>query len=79
METPTELVALGSARTTDQALDVALAQMVALLQAQAGLTFEEAGMLCSAAADATICQVVNPLVTVRVALPKGLVPGLRLD
>jgi amidase len=78
VETPTELVALGSARTTDQALEVALTQMTALLQAQAGLTFEEAGMLCSAAADATICQVVNPLVTVRVALPKGIVPGLHL-
>jgi amidase len=79
VETPIELVALGSARTTDQALEVALTQMVALLQAQAGLSFEEAGMLCSAAADATICQVVNPLATVRVALPKGLVPGLRLS
>ena len=48
------------------------------MQARASLTFEEAGMLCSAAADATICQVVNPLVTVRVALPKGIVPGLQL-
>ena len=79
VETPTELVALGSARSTDQALEVALTQMIAFLQAQAALTFEEAGMLCSAAADATICQVVNPLVTVRVALPKGLVPGLGLS
>jgi amidase len=79
METPTDLVALGSARGADHALEVALLQMIALLQAQAGLTFEEAGMLCSAAADATICQVVNPLVTVRVALPKGLVPGLGLS
>jgi amidase len=78
VETPSDLVALGSARSTDQALEVALTQMIDLLQARAALTFEEAGMLCSAAADATICQVVNPLVTVRVALPKGLVPGLTL-
>lgn len=78
VETPGELVALGSARTTDQALEIALTQMVALLQAQAGLTFEEAGMLCSAAADATICQVVNPLATVRVGLPKSLVSELHL-
>ncbi len=79
VETPTELAALGSGRTLDQALEAALAQMVALLQARAGLTFEEAGMLCSAAADATICQVVNPLATVRVALPSALVPGLSLS
>jgi amidase len=78
IETPSELVALGSARSTDQALEIALTQMIAVLQARATLTFEEAGMLCSAAADATICQVVNPQVTVRVALPKGLVPGLTL-
>jgi amidase len=79
VETPAELAALGSGRTIDQALEAALTQMVELLQEQAGLTFAEAGMLCSAAADATICQVVNPLSTVRVAMPKGLVPGLRLS
>ncbi len=78
VQTPTELAALGSARTLDQALEVALSQMVSLLQGRAGLTFEEAGMLCSAAADATICQVVNPLATVRVALPLTLAPGLGL-
>ena len=78
IETPHEWVALGSARSMDAALEVALRQMIGLLTAQAGLTFEEAGMLCSAAADATICQVVNPQVTIRVALPKDLVPGLHL-
>ena len=35
-------------------------------------------MLCSAAADATICQVVNPQVTIRLSMPKSLVPGLSL-
>jgi amidase len=78
VETATEFVALGSARHLEAALEIALRQMTSLLQAQAGLTFEEAGMLCSAAVDCTICQVVNPLATIRVALPKGLVPGLHL-
>ena len=78
VETPAEWVALGSARDLDEALGVALRQMIALLQRQAGLTFEEAGMLCSAAADCTVCQVVNPQVTMRVALPKHVVPGLHL-
>ncbi len=78
VETPTEWVALGSARAMDTALHNALGQMISLLTGQAGLSLEEAGMLCSAAADCTICQVVNPQVTIRVALPKGLVPGLHL-
>lgn len=78
VETPGEFVALGSARDMDAALGIALRQMMTLLQSQAGLTFEEAGMLCSAAADCTICQVVNPQVTMRVSLPKGLVTGLHL-
>jgi amidase len=78
VETPTEWVALGSARAMDAALDIALRQMIALLTSQGGLSFEEAGMLCSAVADCTICQVVNPQVTIRVTLPKSLVPGLHL-
>lgn len=78
VETTTEWVALGSARAMDAALDVALRQMTSLLTSRGGLTFEEAGMLCSAAADCTICQVVNPQVTIRIALPKSLVPGLSL-
>ena len=72
------IYALASHRSIDRAILMAIEEMIELLCAQLGLKLEEAGMLISAAADVGICQVVNPMVTARVAMPKVVAPTLRV-
>ena len=57
------------------AVKEASGDMHKLLMARLQLSYNEAGMLLSAAGDAQICQVVDPLVTARFSMPKALLPG----
>ncbi|MDP2953045.1 MAG: acetamidase/formamidase family protein [Chloroflexota bacterium] len=75
IETEDCIMALGSAKTLEQAMTVALHQMHGLVQEKLGLSFEEAGMFLSLAGEVQVCQVVNPLSTMRVSLRKALIPG----
>jgi amidase len=50
----------------------AVGEAIRLLQEKRGLNFPDAYRLASAACDIQICQVVNPLVGVRVRIPKAL-------
>lgn len=56
------------------AIKVATADLHAQIMDRLNLSFNEAGMLLSAAGDLQICQVVDPKLTVRFAFPKNLLP-----
>ncbi len=70
LENERELMTLASGETLDVAIRTALLDMVRWLQQLHGLTPEEAYVLISLAGDVRIGQIVDPAVTVRVAVPK---------
>ncbi len=55
-----------------EAVKIATRDMQKLVMKELDLSFNEAGMLLSAAGNAEICQVVDPLVTARFGFPKYL-------
>ena len=63
---------VASADTMEVALHNAARQMIDIVQKQQNLSFNEAGMLMSATGNAEVCQVVDPLVTMRFGMPKVL-------
>jgi amidase len=75
IETSEEIMTLASAEGLDLAIKTALLDMVDWLHAEKGLSHEEAYVLASIAGDVRIGQIVDPAVTVRVALPKGVFTG----
>ncbi|NBG87292.1 acetamidase/formamidase family protein [Isachenkonia alkalipeptolytica] len=58
------------------AVKIATEDMQKLVMKELELSFNEAGMLLSAAGNAEICQVVDPLVTARFGFPKYLMKHL---
>jgi len=54
------------------AIKIATKDMQELVMRKLNLSFNEAGMLLSAAGNAEICQVVDPLLTVRFTMPKSI-------
>jgi amidase len=72
IETQDELMSVASAEGLDHAIRLALQDMVEWLRNEKQLSAEDAYMLVSIAGDVRICQVVDPAVTVRVALPKKI-------
>jgi amidase len=70
---------LASAKTLEEAVRVATRDAVDLLVAEKGFTEDEAYMLLTVKADVEICQVVDPLVTVRVAMDRSFFEGLAPD
>jgi amidase len=72
IETDDELMCVASAEGLEQAIKLAVQDMVDWLQKDKQLSAEEAYMLVSIAGDVRIGQVVDPAVTVRVAVPKSI-------
>jgi acetamidase/formamidase len=72
IETPAEIMTVASAESLEQAIKTSLLDMVDWLTAEKQLTPEEAYVLISIAGDVRIGQIVDPAVTVRVALPKNI-------
>jgi amidase len=72
IETEVEFMCVASGEGLDVAIRLALQDMVEWLQYEKDLTAEEAYMLVSIAGDVRIGQVVDPMVTVRVAIPKEI-------
>jgi amidase len=70
---------LASAKTLEEAVRLAVRDAVDLLVEEKGLTEDEAYLLITIKADVEICQVVDPLMTVRVAMDRDfferLAPG----
>ncbi|MFL5842110.1 MAG: acetamidase/formamidase family protein [Thermoleophilaceae bacterium] len=67
---------LASAETLEQAVRLAVRDAVDLLVEEKGLTEDEAYLLITIKADIEICQVVDPLMTVRVAMDRSFFEGL---
>ncbi|WP_018086196.1 acetamidase/formamidase family protein [Desulfurispora thermophila] len=74
--TPRWVAVLASAATLDEAATLATRQMAGMLQAWLGCSLNEAGMLLSAVGQLQISQVVDPLKTARMALPRHMLRQL---
>ncbi|WP_438313847.1 acetamidase/formamidase family protein [Sporosarcina sp. FA9] len=72
VETMDSYMVISSGKTFEEATNRGLETVVALLQEKLSLPFNEAYRLLSATCDLQISQIVNPLMTVRVAVPKSL-------
>jgi amidase len=70
---------LASAKTLEQAVKLAVRDAVDLLVEEKGLTEDEAYMLITIKGDVEICQVVDPLMTVRVAMDRAFFESLAPD
>jgi amidase len=68
---------LASAPTLEAAVKLAVRDAVDLLVEEKGLTEDEAYLLITVKADIEICQVVDPLMTVRVAMDRGFYETLN--
>lgn len=73
-ETPTHIITMGLHADLDQCVDIALRRMIAVISARAGITREEAYMLCSLAGDLRITQTVNREKGVHMMMRKALLP-----
>ena len=77
IETPEAWITTGEGESLAAAARMAADEMVNLLQARLGLTFEDAYMLMSAAVDVQICQCCEPgafPVTTRAVISKAILP-----
>jgi amidase len=61
-------------KTLDEAVQIALFDLADLIVHRLGLTFDEAAMLISIAADVRICEIVNPMKDVKVVIPYSILP-----
>ncbi|GAX90064.1 acetamidase/formamidase family protein [Effusibacillus lacus] len=71
--TTDHVITIASAKLLDEAADRAVKNMIHWLEKEVGLDTSEAGMLLSIASDLRVCQVVDPLKTARVELPRWIV------
>ena len=70
LENEGEIMTLASAETLEKAIRLALLDMIGWLERHYGVSREEAYVLVSLVGDVRIGQIVDPAVTVRVAVPK---------
>lgn len=75
-----DLMAIASEQTLDQAAVAATKAMHSFLCEEVGMDSHEAGMLLSLIGELRICQIVDPLMTVRMELPLAVLEqyGYRL-
>ncbi len=76
VETRDEWMALGSAKTLDEAARIATADGVDLLARGRGMPWDEAYMLASLVCDLRISQDVDPYRTCKLVIPKTYLPNL---
>ena len=74
VETKDSYMVISSGETFEEATNQGLETVVALFQESLSMSFNDAYRLLSATCDLQISQIVNPLLTVRVAIPKSLFP-----
>ena len=75
--TATRFMTLASAETIEAAVKIAVRDAIDLLVEEKGLSEDEAYLLITVKADIEICQVVDPLMTVRVAMDRAFFEGLE--
>ncbi len=66
------VMTIASAETLDEAAVVASEMMLGFLRAALQMDLQEAGMLLSAVGNLRICQIVDPLMTVRMEFPSWI-------
>ncbi|RNB89900.1 acetamidase [Brevibacillus fluminis] len=76
LENADSVVSIVSAPTLDEAVKIAVEQMVDRLLPTTGLPLAELTMLMSAVGQTQICQVVDPLMTARFVVPKRILNQL---
>ena len=76
VETDEEYLVIASEQSFSAAARKGIACAVKLLEKSLELSFSDAYRLVSATCDLRVSQIVNPLITVRVAIPKSLTPPL---
>ena len=76
IETADEWQTVASAHTLEDACKLATEDMIALIQRGKRYSWSDAYMLVSLAGHLRISQVVDPLMTVRLALSKDYLPGV---
>ncbi len=74
-ETPTHIITMGFHETLDEAARRATKEMIDYLVTSRGLSRDDAYMLCSAAVDLHVTQVVDLVKGVHAMLPKGIFVG----
>ena len=77
LENDTHLYTVASDEDLLKAVRAATEDMHQWVMAETGLSFNEAGMLLSAAGSTEICQVVDPLLTARFGLSKDILKALQ--
>src|SRR4029077_18515911 len=70
---------VASAETLEEAGRLATSDMIDVLVEDKGLTRDEAYLLTAIKADAEICQVVDPLMTARVAMDRKFFESLSVS
>lgn len=76
IQTPSHWAVVASAESLEQAIDMALERSRDFVMARSGVRDHEAIILLSTLCDVRISQIVNPLKTVRVCIPKTLAGSL---
>ncbi|HIF76962.1 MAG TPA: amidase, partial [Sulfitobacter sp.] len=74
-ETPTHVITMGMAPDLDHCAEMALREMIALVSERAGISREDAYVLCSLAGDLRITQTVNREKGVHMMMAKDLIGG----
>jgi len=64
---------LGSAKTVEEAIKIAAEESVKFIQERNNISWTEAYMMASIATDLLFSQVVNPLKTVRIRIPRKII------
>lgn len=77
LRTKDQFITIASGKTLDEASKAAAVKMLELLKSATDLDVYECIMLLSLIGDMEICQVVNPLKTARMALPKWILENYR--
>jgi len=77
LENEVSFTQIASAKTLDEASKMATELMIKRIVERTGMSISEVTMLMSAAGQLEICQVVDPLVTVRFVVPKWLISQLN--
>lgn len=73
LQTKDAYITIASARTIDEAGKLAAEKMEKFLEQATGMTSEDCVMLLSLAGNMEICQVVNPLKTARMTVPRWII------
>lgn len=79
IELPEKLAFLSSKETLDEAIKTATDLAVTFLHERSGLSIADTTMLMSAAGDAEICQIVDPLLTARFVIPRYILEAYGIE